>query len=213
MSADEERKTDGARGGPEQPGTTPREAAGGEEATAEEAEAERSLEELQAEVETLRDHLLRAKAEVQNVLKRTEREKAEIAKYAIAAFARDLLPVADNLRRALEAVPAEARENAAFKALIDGVEMTERELLSVFERHGVRRVAPEPGERFDHTTQQAVAEVETAEREPGTIAEVYQTGYVLDERLLRPAMVAVARQPRGEGEQAGEEGARLDTEA
>ena len=131
----------------------PEETGANEHGTTGEAEAERSLEDLQTEVETLRDHLLRAKAEVQNILKRSEREKSEIAQYAIAGFARDLLSVADNLRRALEAVPADAVDNPALKALVEGVEMTERELLSVFERHGVRRIAPSPGERFDHTHQ------------------------------------------------------------
>ena len=98
----------------------PEETGANEHGTTGEAEAERSLEDLQTEVETLRDHLLRAKAEVQNILKRSEREKSEIAQYAIAGFARDLLSVADNLRRALEAVPADAADNPALKALVEG---------------------------------------------------------------------------------------------
>ncbi len=191
----------------------PEEARPEENGVEKEAEAERSLEELQAEVETLRDHLLRAKAEVQNVLKRSEREKSEIAQYAIAGFARDLLSVADNLRRALEAVPTDVADNPALKALVEGVEMTERELLSVFERHGVRRIAPKPGERFDHTHQQAVAEVETDKYEPGTIAEVYQVGYALGERLLRPAMVAVAKAHRSQNGAGAESPGHVDTQA
>ncbi len=191
----------------------PEEASANEAETREEAEAERSLEELQAEVETLRDHLLRAKAEVQNILKRSDREKSEIAQYAIAGFARDLLSVADNLRRALEAVPADVADNPALKALVEGVEMTERELLAVFERHGVRRIAPKPGERFDHTHQQAVAEIATDKYEPGTIAEVYQTGYALGERLLRPAMVAVAKAHRSQDGTGAESPGHVDTQA
>ncbi len=200
---------------PQDNGTAPQpeEAATNKDGAAEEAEAERSLEELQTEVETLRDHLLRAKAEVQNILKRSEREKSEIAQYAIAGFARDLLSVADNLRRALEAVPADAADNPALKALVEGVEMTERELLSVFERHGVRRIAPKPGDRFDHTHQQAVAEVENEDHAPGTVAEVYQVGYALGERLLRPAMVAVAKARRPQDGAAATNAGRVDTEA
>ena len=191
----------------------PDEAQAQETGAAEEAEAERSLEELQAEVETLRDHLLRAKAEVQNILKRSEREKSEIAQYAIAGFARDLLSVADNLRRALEAVPADAAEDPALKALVEGVEMTERELLGVFEHHGIRRIAPQPGDRFDHAHQQAVAEVETEDYAPGTVAEVYQVGYALGDRLLRPAMVAVAKARRPQDEAGAARPGHVDTEA
>ncbi len=190
----------------------PEETGANEHGTTGEAEAERSLEDLQTEVETLRDHLLRAKAEVQNILKRSEREKSEIAQYAIAGFARDLLSVADNLRRALEAVPADAVDNPALKALVEGVEMTERELLSVFERHGIRRIAPKPGDRFDHTHQQAVAEVESEDHAPGTIAEVYQVGYALGERLLRPAMVAVAKARRQDDSGASAETEHINTE-
>ncbi len=203
---DKKIRDDGAAPQPEEAGTD-------ESGTAEEVEAERSLEELQTEVETLRDHLLRAKAEVQNILKRSEREKSEIAQYAIAGFARDLLSVADNLRRALEAVPPDAADNPALKALVEGVEMTERELLSVFERHGVRRIAPKPGERFDHTHQQAVAEVESEDHAPGAVAEVYQVGYALGERLLRPAMVAVAKARRPQDGAAATSPGHVDTEA
>lgn len=172
----------------------------GNETQAEEAQAERSLEEIEREAEELREHLLRAKAEVVNVLKRTEREKAEIARFAIADFARDLLAVADNLHRALEAAPEKLKEDAAARSLIEGVEMTERELLSVLERHGVRKVAPSPGERFDHNLHQAMAEAEGGDVAPGHIVDVYQPGYVLHDRLLRPAMVTVARGSAGRNE-------------
>ncbi len=180
------------------------------DAGSEEARAERSLDEAEREAEELREHLLRAKAEVVNVLKRTEREKAEIARFAIADFARNLLGVADNLRRALEAAPEKLKEDAAARALIEGVEMTERELLSVLERHGVRRIAPQPGERFDHNLHQAMAESEGGEVPPGHIVEVYQPGYMLHDRLLRPAMVTVAR---GSGGRNGGTPRHVDEEA
>ncbi len=179
-------------------------------AQAEEKRAERSLEEVEREAEELREHLLRAKAEVVNVLRRTEREKSEIARFAIADFARDLLAVADNLRRALEAVPEDLKEHAAARALIEGVEMTERELLSVLERHGVRKVAPERGERFDHNVHQAMAETDGGDVPPGHVVDVYQPGYVLDDRLLRPAMVTVARATGG---RSGEAAHRVDEKA
>ncbi len=165
------------------------------------------ISELEGEIEHLRDQALRAHAEVENVLRRTEREKKDIAAYGIAAFARDLLAVADNLRRALEAVPEEMRADPRLKAFVEGVEMTERELLAAFERHGIRKIVP-AGEKFDHNLHQAMAEVETADQPAGTVVDVYQAGYVLKDRLLRPAMVTVAR---GGGAKAEPE--RVDTEA
>ncbi|RMD88354.1 MAG: nucleotide exchange factor GrpE [Alphaproteobacteria bacterium] len=208
--SDEERKTTN--------GQTPEEGAadrtGGERAPAEGVAAAEGLEtalaridELEAEIEKLRDQALRAHAEVENVLRRTEREKKDIAAYGIAAFARDLLTVADNLRRALEAVPEEVRADARLRTFVEGVEMTERELLAAFERHGIRKIVPE-GEKFDHNLHQAMAEVETEERPAGTVVDVYQAGYVLKDRLLRPAMVTVAK--NGSTEAAPQ---RVDTEA
>lgn len=147
---------------------------------------------LEAEAAELKEQALRARAEVENVLRRTQREKQDISAYAISDFARNLLPVADNLRRALEAVPEDAREQQHVKALTEGVEMTEKELLSALEKHGIRKVDP-AGEKFDHNYHQAMAEVDAPGKAPGTVVDVYQPGYVIKDRLLRPAMVTVAK--------------------
>ena len=131
-------------------------------------------------------------AELENTRRRGEREREETAKYAIAGFARSVLTVADNLRRAIASVPEEARENEALKPLLEGVEMTERELLRAFERHGIKAVEP-LGEKFDHNFHQAMFEVESDGQPPGTVVQVMETGYVIADRLLRPAMVGIAK--------------------
>jgi len=155
-----------------------------------------SLEEQirQAEVEAsdLKDRLLRALAETENVRRRAERERTDATKYGVTQFARDLLDVADNLRRAIDSVPeAQARDDAT-RNLLTGVAATERALLAAFERHGIRRVDPK-GERFDHNFHQAIFEAENTGKPAGTVVEVLQPGYLLHDRLLRPAMVGVAK--------------------
>lgn len=155
------------------------------------ADAER-IKALEAEVDKWRDTALRERAEQENTRRRAEKAKQDTAAYAISGFARDLLSVADNLRRALDAVPGEVRAGAKVKAFIEGVEMTERELLAAFEKHGVKKVDP-AGEKFDSNFHQAMAEVDAPGRTAGTVVDVYQPGYVLKDRLLRPAMVTVAR--------------------
>lgn len=140
----------------------------------------------------LRERLLRTMAELENTRRRGEREREETAKYAIAGFARSVLTVADNLRRAIASVPEEARESEALKPLLAGVEMTERELLRAFERHGIKAVEP-LGEKFDHNFHQAMFEVESDGQPPGTVVQVMETGYVIADRLLRPAMVGIAK--------------------
>jgi len=150
------------------------------------------LEAVEGEVADLKDRLLRAVAETENIRRRSEREKADASSYAVTGFARDLLNVADNLRRALEALTEEQKADASFATVISGVEMTERELLSVFERQGIKKVTPE-GEKFNHNLHQAMFEVPTNDKEPGTICQVMQPGYVLKDRLLRPALVGVAK--------------------
>jgi molecular chaperone GrpE len=148
---------------------------------------------LQTELTETKDRLLRALAETENVRRRAQRDREEASKYAVAGFAKELLSVADNLRRALDSLPeAEARDQRTL-SLLAGVEATERELLRAFERHGIRRVDPR-GERFDHNFHEAVFEAERPEHPAGTIVEVLQPGYVLHDRLLRPAMVGVAKQ-------------------
>ena len=168
----------------------------GEESVATDA-AERSPEErlaaLESELAEHKDHLLRALAETENVRRRAQREREDASKYAVAGFAKELLSVADNLRRALDSLPQSEIKDERTRGLVTGVEATERELLSVFERHGLRRIDPE-GERFDHNLHQAIFEAEREGKPGGTVIEVLQPGYVLHDRLLRPAMVGVAKQ-------------------
>lgn len=167
------------------------EADGNNEAGATEADV---IVRLAEENEELKERALRLAAEMDNLRKRTQRDVTEARSYGIANFARDMLTVSDNLQRALEAFPAEARENAepGVKALVEGVEMTERAMLSTLERHGVTRIDPE-GERFDPHFHQAMFEVENPDVAANTVVQVVQTGYVIGERVLRPAMVGVAK--------------------
>lgn len=153
-----------------------------------------TYEELQAELDETKDRLIRTLAEVENMRRRHARELDEGRKYAITGFARELLDVADNLHRALASVPPKAREKLdLIKNLADGVAMTERTLLASFERHQIVKVEPDKGEKFDHNRHQAMFEVETDDQAPGTVAQVVQPGYTIADRLLRPAMVGVAK--------------------
>jgi molecular chaperone GrpE len=175
--------------------------------TAEEPRSPREAE-LEAELAETKDRLLRALAETENLRRRMVRDLEEAHKYAITNFARELLEVADNLSRALDAVPQRAREEIDFiKNLADGIAMTEKALLTCFERHKIAMVTPEIGERFDHNRHQAMFEVATADQPPGTVAQVLQPGYTIADRLLRPALVGVAKatadggpKPESEGE-------------
>jgi len=166
---------------------------------------------LEGRIADLTDRLLRAHAEMDNLRKRTERDKDDMAKYAISKFAREVLSVGDNLQRAIAAVPAGAAdEDPALKALIEGVAMTDREFLNVLERNGVRRLDP-AGEPFNPHQHQAMTEVENREVAPGTVVEVYQPGYVIEDRVLRPAMVVVAKggaKPGKEDNSSGEAGSK-----
>jgi len=145
-----------------------------------------------AQIAELKDRLLRAAAETENVRRRLEREKQDATAYAVTGFARDLLGVVDNLRRALDAIPADAREQEAVKTVVTGVEMTERELTNALQRHGVTRIEAQ-GQKLDPNRHQAMVEVEHDEAEPGTIVQELQAGYMLKDRLLRPALVSVAK--------------------
>ena len=170
-------------------------------------------EQLQKEVADLKDRLLRALAETENVRRRADREREDTAKYAMAGFARDILPVFDNLGRALASVGPDARgKDAGIDALIAGIEMTDRELTSVLERNGIRRVDPK-GEKFDHNFHQAMMEIEDPSLPPGTVVQVLQSGYVLRDRLLRPAMVAVAKGGKAEAPSPSASGHTVDTQA
>ena len=170
----------------------PAEAADAAEAEAEAGAPEPTGAEEEDALGELRERLLRTMAELENTRRRGEREREETAKYAIAGFARSVLTVADNLRRSIASVPEEARESEALKPLLAGVEMTERELLRAFERHGIKAVEP-LGEKFDHNFHQAMFEVESDGQPPGTVVQVMETGYVIADRLLRPAMVGIAK--------------------
>lgn len=163
------------------------------EASAASAEAE-IIAALEAERNELKDRLLRAVAEMDNLRKRTEREMRDTRAYAISNFARDMLTATDNLSRALGTLPAEDRETAtdAMKGLIEGVEMTEREMQRLLEKNGVKKIDPK-GERFDPHFHQAMFEIPNPEVPEQTVLEVVQSGYVIGERVLRPAMVGVAK--------------------
>jgi molecular chaperone GrpE len=154
------------------------------------AEADR-LTELEKELEEVRQHVLYAQAETQNVRRRLEQEKQSATAYAITGFARDLLSVKDNLDRALQAVPEELRQDEKLKGLITGIEVTGRELDSVFQRNGIVRVEA-MGQPLDPNKHQAMIEV-PSDAEPGTIVQEMQPGYTIKDRLLRPALVGVAK--------------------
>lgn len=149
---------------------------------------------LEAEKAELKDKLLRTLADMENLRRRTEREVADSRLYAVTAFARDMLTVADNLRRALDSLPAETRSgaDAAVAALVEGVELTERDLLKTFDRHGVKKREP-VGEKFNPNFDQAMFEVPDETKPSGTVIQVIQPGYVIGERVLRPSTVGVSK--------------------
>ena len=155
---------------------------------------EGSAEALAKDLAEAKDRTLRTLAEMENLRKRTTREIADARAYGITAFARDVLDIADNLQRALDAVPAEAKANAdpGLKALIEGVELTERSLLNTLEKNGVTKFDP-TGERFDPNFQQAMYEVPDPSVPAGTVVQVVQAGYKIGERILRPALVGVSK--------------------
>jgi molecular chaperone GrpE len=175
-------------------------------------------EELEAEAAKYKDQALRAMAESENTRRRLERDAEERTKYAIANFARDLLNTADNLRRAIESVPAAAMEgNETAKNLLVGVEMTERGLLTAFEKFNIKLVAAQ-GARFDANLHQAMFELEDPNQPAGLVVQVLQSGYVIHDRLLRPAMVAVSKggpklPPEAQPEPIPTASPRVDTEA
>jgi molecular chaperone GrpE len=168
------------------------------------------LEALKAEVESLKDQRLRALAEVENIRRRAEKERAEASQYAMTKFARDMLGIADNFARALAACPPALRTAAdpQIRAVLDGVEATDRQLVATMERYGVKQIETEG--KFDPNLHQAIAEVPGNGKPPGMIVDVMQTGFMIGDRLLRPAMVTVAR--RGDAG-ASAPGDAVDTKA
>jgi molecular chaperone GrpE len=163
---------------------------------------------LEAENADLKDKLLRLMADMENLRRRTAREIVDARTYAVTNFARDMLNVADNVRRAIESVPEEASSTAegAFKGLIEGIDLTERDLLKTLERHGVKKLDPQ-GQKFDPNLHQAMFEVPNPDVPSGTVVQVVQSGYVIGERVLRPALVGVAKggpkAPNGAGSEGG----------
>lgn len=164
--------------------------------------------ELESEVAKLKDQVLRALAEAENTRRRAQREIEDNNKYAVSNFGRDMLPVADNLRRALDGIPADVRAaDEKLNQFAAGIELVERELLSTFERYQIKRVDP-LGQPFDHNLHQAVAQVESADKPAGTVVQVLQSGFTIHGRLLRPAMVVVSK-----GGGAANPAAKVDTTA
>lgn len=153
-----------------------------------------ALAQLREELEAAKQETLYAKAETQNVRRRLEKDIADTRAYAATGFARDILSVSDNLARALESIPAELREDDKVKNLIAGIEATSREIDKVFAAHGISRIAAK-GLPLDPNQHQAMIEVPSADAEPGTVVQELQAGYMIKDRLLRPAMVAVAKKP------------------
>lgn len=151
------------------------------------------LEQLKAETSALKDQLLRTMAEAENTRKRAQRDVEEAGKYAVTSFARDLINVLENLYRAEESIPkGEAETNPLLENICKGVDMTKRELLNVFERHGIQRIDPK-GEKFDHNFHQAMVQIPDGSCPPDTVVQVLQAGYVIKDRLLRPALVGVSK--------------------
>jgi molecular chaperone GrpE len=154
---------------------------------------DQSSSDAEQKMNELKDQLLRTLAEFDNYKKRSEREMSDMAKYSITNFAKDLLGVADNFGRALDAMPSDiSNESQLIKSLADGIKMTESELGKAFKKHGVEKIDP-LNQSFDHNLHQAIMEVEVDGVEAGTVTEVLQSGYKLHDRLLRPAMVKVAK--------------------
>lgn len=151
------------------------------------------MEQLEIEIADLKDRYIRLAADMENLRKRSERERIDNKKYAVSEFARDILPLSDNFQRAIEAVPPEAAEqDETLASFLEGVKMNERELQKVLERHGVTQLNPK-GEKFDPNMHQAVQQVDNPELPNNTVCDVYQVGYVIADRVLRPAVVAVAK--------------------
>jgi molecular chaperone GrpE len=169
------------------------EGAGGTAPSGEMVPAEQVKAALEAAAD-FKDKMLRALAEMENLRRRTAREITDARQYSITGFARDVLQVADNMHRALGVADTELRDttDANIKALVEGVDLTERELHKVLEKHGVKKFSP-LGEKFDPNFHQAMYEVPDGTAAPGTVAQVIQAGYLIGERVLRPAMVAVAK--------------------
>lgn len=165
---------------------------------------------LETEIERTKDLMMRAVAEAENGRKRALKEREDASKFAVTSFARDILSVADNLRRALDAIPAELQEqNPQIKNLTDGISATERELLRSFEKNGIKKVTP-MGERFDPNFHEVMFETPMADKESGTIIQIIENGYTLNGRILRPARVGISKSVNQAN--TGDSGSTIDTQ-
>jgi molecular chaperone GrpE len=155
---------------------------------------ELEISDLKTEIEKLKGELIRSAADSENLRKRTRKEVEDSAKYAVSSFAKDLINVMENLHRALSSVPVEKLEESKLvRSIYDGVELTKKELEGVFQKNSIKRISPEVGEQFNHNYHQAITQVPTDEHEEGAVVNVIQAGYMINDRLLTPAMVAVAK--------------------
>lgn len=170
-------------------------------------ESARKIQELESAFTITKDQLLRTVAEMENLRKRSAREREDASKYAVASFAKDLLDVADNFRRALDHIPAEMREDAKSKALIEGIEATERSMLKVFEKNGIKKIEPKD-EAFNPNLHEVMFEAPVPGKAAGTIIQLIDVGYILNDRLLRAAKVGVAK-----GDPGAEPARNVDTSA
>ena len=161
---------------------------------AEEAGEDDAIASLRADLDAAKQDVLYARAETQNVRRRMEKDISDARNYAATGFARDILGVADNLSRAIDAIPEDLREDSKFKGLVAGIQATQREMERAFAAHGISRIAA-MGLPLDPNQHQAMMEVPTDDAEPGTIVQEMQAGYMIKDRLLRPAMVGVAKKP------------------
>lgn len=185
----EKRMTEGAK----TPADKVVDGAKGDKKESKKADQQAEIAALKEEIKSLEDKFLRAAAEMQNLRNRTEKELADARKYGITSFARDLITVQEHMSLALGSIPQEKIEqDELFKNLFMGVKLTADELLTVFKKHGIERINPE-GQKFDHNFHQAMVEIPSAEAEPGTVVQVMQPGYTIFDRLIRPALVGVAK--------------------
>lgn len=164
------------------------------QAANEDTAPEKAAEDFQKEIQTLKDTVLRQAAEAENLRKRLEKEKEDSIKYASSKFAKDLLPVLDNFERVQSSSEALMQDaNDQLKAFVDGITLCEKELLSVFKKHGITKIEVSEGDSFDHQYHQAMCELEDKDRPAGSVIKVFQSGYMYHGRLLRPAMVSVVK--------------------
>lgn len=185
-----------------------------EDTRSEEEKVAEAMAALVTENADLKDRVLRAAAEVENIRRRSEREKADVSKYSVANFARAVLPVADSMRRAIDAVPADRKDGSddVVKSILEGIEITERALLSAFEQNGIVPLSPAVGEKFDANLHEALFEVPGTGQPAGSIVQVVDIGYMISDRLLRAAKVGIAK--AGETPNTGDTpGGSVDTTA